>query len=330
MIAKCGCNCSKCPSYRENLKTFTEREHCSRGWEKYLNIKLKPEKLRLCDGCDVEDEYRNVSYLNCRVRKCAIFNGINNCAFCSEYPCPDVSGLHIIQKPDAREKIEKRMGGIVPEKDYLAFIEPYEGMKHLDEVSKSLSPADIVKMTPIKSKSKVCPFPEDLLVSQKENSLYQQIYDILSTVEMGKNVSFARQMFLEGNRKNLLKLLWAFGLYGETGKDNEYLKLDSEIYSEQKITSYLSRIHGFFRILDRFGLKGEVIPVDEKTWQTPSGALRKKGWYMKLSLKRKEPKGFFKAMKCYTELLDKKFNKKAFGIFSRADMRVLEKNDKIC
>ncbi|MGD8779857.1 MAG: hypothetical protein PVH88_12960 [Ignavibacteria bacterium] len=44
-IARCGCDCSNCPTYKDNISTIEERRRCSSGWAKYLNIKLNPEKL---------------------------------------------------------------------------------------------------------------------------------------------------------------------------------------------------------------------------------------------------------------------------------------------
>jgi hypothetical protein len=37
--------------------------------ERFLNIKLSPEKLRACDGCSIPDPDRKIYYLNCRIRK---------------------------------------------------------------------------------------------------------------------------------------------------------------------------------------------------------------------------------------------------------------------
>ena len=103
LIAKCGCNCSQCPTFKDNLQTFEDRKRCSWGWKKYLNIKLSPEKLRLCDGCSISDDKRKVYYLNCYVRKCAMKNGVKNCAYCSAYPCQEVLAIHSLQKLDAKE-----------------------------------------------------------------------------------------------------------------------------------------------------------------------------------------------------------------------------------
>ena len=111
MMAACGCNCSRCPTYKENLQTSENRMRCSRGWQEYLGIHLSPGKIRLCDGCQVPDEERNVYYLNCTVRKCAQENGIENCAYCSLYPCPEVKNLHVTFDPDIREKISHLISG---------------------------------------------------------------------------------------------------------------------------------------------------------------------------------------------------------------------------
>jgi len=211
LIAKCGCNCSQCPTYKNNLQTFEDRKRCSWGWQKYLNIRLSPEKLRLCDGCSIPDDKRKVYYLNCLVRKCAMKNGVKNCAYCSAYPCQEVLNIHSLQKPDAKEKIAERLGYEIPEQDYLAFIEPYEGIKHLDEIRQTLGAEKIVEMKQFSMRPKMVAFPHDLSCSKDEISGYKFLHQILTTLEVADNVSYARKFTLEKNRKQLLKILWAFG-----------------------------------------------------------------------------------------------------------------------
>lgn len=322
-IAKCGCNCSNCPSYKEKLKTIEDRKRCSWGWEKYFQIKLKPEKLRLCDGCAIPDKDRKVYYLNCRVRKCAILNGVKNCAYCSAYQCQYVLTIHSIQKPNARERIEERIGYRIPQKDYLSIVEPYEGIKHLDEIRGSLKSEDIVEMIPVSKVPKTIPFPEEIPFSIKEKSAYQQIHWIISSIEVGENVSYARYTELDKNRKQLLKLLWAFGLFGELEKGGGYIILGSEKYSAQKITSYHTKVQEYILILKRYGLDCEIVPINDKVWRTVRGALRNEGWCMKMFSKKNMNKKLFKALKNYTKLIDEKYGKNAFRYFAKADMRVL-------
>lgn len=322
-IAKCGCNCATCPTYKENLTTIDDRARCSSGWEKYLNIKLKPEKLKSCDGCSIPEEDRKVYYLNCRVRKCAMFNGIKNCAYCSAYPCQDLETIHSIQEPGAREKIEDRIGYQIPQNDYLAIIEPYEGIKHLNEIRKSLRTEDIIRMVPVNKIPKTIPFPKEIPLNNDLKQAYEKLHSILSSLEVAENVSYARSVELEKNRKQVLKLLWTFGLYGELEKAGEDIILGSERYSAEKNTSYYSKIQEYILVLENYGLNCEIVPVDDKNWKTPSGALRNKGWYLKLYSKENIIRKLLNALKNYAGALDEKYGKNAFRYFSKVDMRIL-------
>jgi len=324
-IAKCGCNCSKCPTYKENLKTLKDRERCSRGFERYLGARLKPEKLRLCDGCIVQENKRKVYYVNCIVRKCALYNGIKNCAYCSEYPCGDVLNLHETQKPDALEKITERLGTAISQKDYLAFIEPYEGIKHLNEIRKSLKSEEIVKLKAVSVKPKIIDFPVKFPFSKKETEAFKYLHNIISSLETGEKLSFARNVILQKNRKHLLNILWALGKYGEWREDGDsYLILESEIYAELKITAYHSKLLEYCSILKKYDVNCEIVPLIEKGWLTPTGGLRKKGWFMRMSFDDNTGEiHTLKALKNYVLLLDEKYGKNAFRYFSKGDMRVM-------
>lgn len=97
-ISKCGCDCFNCPSYKDNLRTIEKRQQCSSAWKEFLKIKLSSEKLRACDGCSIPDRERKTYYVNCRIRKCAMLNEMENCAFCTGFPCNELSKAHSIQK----------------------------------------------------------------------------------------------------------------------------------------------------------------------------------------------------------------------------------------
>jgi len=323
LIAKCGCNCSSCPTYKENLQTNENRIRCSSGWEKYLNIKLKPEKLRLCNGCPIPDEDRIVYYLNCRVRKCAIFNRVKNCAYCSAFPCHDVRAVHSIQESESRHTIEERIGYRMPDKDYLEIVEPYEGIKHLIEIRKTLKPEDILEMIPVSKTPKTIPFPEEISINPKNKSAYREIHQLLSLIEVADNVSYARSIELDKNRKQLLKLLWTFGLFGEFKKSTEYILLSSEEYSAQKNTSYYSKLQEYVAVLAKYGLSCQFVSINDNKWLTKTGALRNKGWHIKISFQKRTNQELLETLKNYTILLDRKYAKNAFRYFSKADMRIV-------
>jgi hypothetical protein len=326
LFAKCGCNCGRCPSYKGNLQTDEDRQRCSDGWHKYLGFRLSPGKLRPCDGCQAPEEENPVRYQSCYVRKCAVGNGVETCAHCSGYPCEDVKNLHEIQRAGARERIAARLAAPIPEEDYLAFIEPYEGIKHLDTIRASLGPEDIVEMTKVSVKPRVADFPDDLPFSGEKAAALKALHRILAAVGSADGVSYAQQAALKKRRQHLLKLLWAFGRFGELKEEGgAHLVIDSETYLAQKIHSSYSRLKGYCKALEGYGVHCEHVPLEEEGWLTPGGALRKEGWYMKMSFDDDAGgASTLEALGSYIAKLDEKYGERAFRYFSKADMRALK------
>lgn len=325
LFSKCGCNCGRCPSYKENLQTDEDRQRCSDGWGTYLGFRPSPDKLRLCDGCQAPDDENPVRYQNCYVRKCALKNSVATCAHCSAYPCKDVSRVSL--SADARERTAARLGAPIPEEDYLAFIEPYEGLKHLDEIRASLAPEDIVEMTRVSVRPRIIGFPDDLSFSKEETPAFESLHRLLAAVEAVDGVSYARQAVLKKRRRHLLKILWAFGLFGELEEEGgSHLVIDSQTYLTQKIQSNYSRVKDYFKSLEEYGVHCEHVPLTEEGWLTPKGTLRKGGWFMKVSFD--EDAGgvsALKALQSYATKLDEKYGQRAFRYFSQANMRVLRR-----
>ena len=322
MIAPCGTNCSRCPSYEENLLTDEDRQRCSDGWYRYHGFRLSPDKLRRCVGCGAPDYEDSEHYLiNCNKRRCASFNSVETCAHCSAYPC-EVFSLG----PDfSREKVEARLGTPVPEDDYLAFVEPYEGVKHLDGIRASLGPDDLVGMTPVSLEPQLADFPGDLSFLVGEKETYEALYRLLGAIGTASGISYGWREVLKKRRRHLLKVLWVFGCFGELEEEGgSHLVLDSETYLAQKINSNYSVVQDYFRVLSEYGVRCEHVPVEEDGWLTPTGALRKRGWYMKMSLDKDAGSvPVMNALRTYAARLDEAYGKNAFRRFSRADMQVL-------
>ncbi len=325
LFSKCGCNCGRCPSYKENLQTDGDRQRCSDGWAKYLGFRLSPSKLRRCDGCQAPDDENPVRYQNCYVRRCAVRNGVKTCAHCSGYPCEDVPRVSL--SADARERAAVRLGTPIPEEYYLTFIEPYEGIKHLHKIRASLGPEDIVEMTKVSARPELVDFPDDLPFSKEETSALEALHRLIAAVEVVNDVSYARQAVLEKRRRYLLKLLWAFGRFGQPKEEGgSHLVIDGETYLAQKIHSSYSRVKDYYKALEEYGVRCEHVPLAEEGWLTPTGALRKGGWFMKMSF-GDDAGGVsvLEALRSYVARLDEEYGERAFRYFSKADMRVLSK-----
>ena len=333
IIAKCGCNCSRCPTYKENLKTKEDRIHCSWGWKEYLKISLSPEKLRLCDGCQVPDNMRKVYYINCAVRKCAIENGIENCAYCSSYICDELKNLHITFAPDFKEKVEKRLEKKIPHKDYLDFIECYEGLNYLDNIRKNINKNEIVEFKKFSIKSKLIPFPDDSTFLKKDRSIYKSLYDLIFKINGPvHDISFARRETLKKKRPDLLKLLWTFGNYGQfNNNDDKFLTINSLDYAKERNQSMYNKLMDYFNILKDYGVHLEITSLIEEGWVTPTGGLRVKIgrredpiWFMTLSfdLDIGGENGLVALCK-YSKNLLSEYGEKAFKHFSKANIAVL-------
>jgi hypothetical protein len=322
-LGMCGCDCGSCPSYKGNLRTAADRERVSAGWEQYLGIRLRPEKLIACDGCSVPREQRKAAYLNCRVRQCAIHNGAQNCAYCSAWPCEDVRSVHSLQQPDARAAIEERIGSPIPEPDYLAFIEPYEGIRHLDRLRATLDPAEIVQMRPISVGARIAPFPAELPLTAARQKPYRRIHQLISSLEVHKGISCARKLLLVKRRRQLLKLLWAAARYGEW--DGSGLRLSGRTWLDQGITAMRAQLEQLCESLADHGVKCELIPsATETDWLTPTGGLRRRNWQLRVSSTRAlGGTATLRALVRFAARLAERFGDKAYARFARADMSVL-------
>jgi hypothetical protein len=326
-ISKCGCNCGRCPAFRGNAKTAADRERCSEGWHRYLGFRLNPERI-ICDGCQVPDD-RNPTRIAraCRRRTCALTNGVENCAYCSAYACEDLEALAASAR---RADIEARLGERIPEEDYLAFVEPYDVLGHLDAIRASLRPDEIVPMATFSVRPAATAFPEQLPVPFEQMAAYRGLHGLLSEVGCVDDVSYAAQARLQRVRRDLLKMLWAFGLSGE--RDDEggaRLVIDGKTYLEQKIHSGRDRAEEYFEALANFSVRCELVPEPDARWLTPTGALRKQGWSMTLSFDDEAGgEAALKGLQRYAVALDEAYGKQAFRRFARADMRVLGEGDR--
>ena len=317
-IAKCGCDCFNCPTYRDNIKSIDERKICSSGWEKYLNIKLSPERLRECDGCSISDDERKIYYLNCKIRKCAIINEIDNCAYCKGYPCDELLKAHSVQKINSKEEFIEKTGKEISDCDYYKFIEPYLGLGHLNKIRQSLSKNDFKDFKKHSSKTK---FAQIDKLNDKTKSI-QIIYSLLTKICIDHDISYARLQTTKKKREQLLKIIWTLALYGNF-VDNNVLELDSKTFISQKIQGMYNILSDYLNDLKSYNIHCEIIPLKDNGWLTSTGGLRKEGW--KLTCRFGKPLNGVEslvALKKITIELNNKFGNKAFSRFSIADISI--------
>ncbi len=319
-FGKCGNNCSNCPTYKENIRTVDDRQRCSTGWEKYLDIKLSPEKLRACDGCSVPDSQRKTYYLNCKVRKCAIINELNNCSYCLGFPCEELLRVHSLQNISGRSDFMEKTGTEIPKTDFELFIEPYAGIRHLNRIRQGIRKDELIPYKRYSTNSKFTPFPK--FAHKSEN--IKRIYSFLTSIGVENDISFARLQTLKDKRGKLLKIIWAMALLGKFNEENGCLELDGNTFLSQKIQSMYNPLKDYFNDLKQYNIRCDLIPLVQKGWLTPNGGLKKEGWKIRLTFEDSiVPGKFLKQLKEYTKKLVDKYSDKAFNVFKKADLRVL-------
>lgn len=332
--SKCGCNCGHCPAFRENAKTMEDKKRCSEGWAKYLGAKLKPDSIQ-CEGCQAKEPWKSGNLLpdpSCYVRPCAVHTGVKNCSYCSAFPCVDLKTR--IPGRDFRELTEARVGSRISDEEYLSFIEPYEGVKHLEEMRQKLSPGNIVNKADVKPlRTSIAEFPSDLQIPEKEMAGYRTLHKLFTEILSGKAELYVRQVLYKRRKPHMLGILWVIGLYGEFPKGkSDILVLDSKMHGVRREYSWLvrKRYTAFFgsskeaaRLLRDFGVNIDF----EK---------RDKNWKFVMSFGEKAGgKAALRALKKYIEALVKehgesvylgntRFKGNAFRLFSKAEMRILK------
>ncbi len=109
-VAYCGMICSECPGYIATQKDdWEERKRVAELWSKIFGVEITPEYVN-CDGC--KGGGRLIEYCKiCEIRNCAIGRGIENCAYCSDYPC-DRLKRWFERNPRAREVLDGIRAGL--------------------------------------------------------------------------------------------------------------------------------------------------------------------------------------------------------------------------
>jgi hypothetical protein len=274
-IAKCGNNCGQCALYVENLTDETRRS-CARGMARYINWRPKPENLRECAGCQATEGFLYIR--NCAVRLCAQYNGVENCAYCAAFPCRDVPTVSL--SVEHRNLVEERLGEPIPEEDYLAFIEPYEGMKHLNAIRIPLEEEDLVQPTPVVPlRRQVAGFPDSLVLSGEDFRPFLALHGLLERVLSGRAELYVRQVRLQQRRREILNLLWLFGRYGQLAEDGSQLVIDGRAQAARKGISQASivvrkrdnTLHGSAalaaQLLQDLGVTVSHVPLARNAWR---------------------------------------------------------------
>jgi len=104
LIAFCGLNCTNCLAFiatkeDNNLK----RQETAKAWST-PEYNMTTEDIN-CDGC-TNKKGRLISFVkDCDIRNCGIKRKVENCAYCTDYPCEKLSKAHE-RSPEAKNALD--------------------------------------------------------------------------------------------------------------------------------------------------------------------------------------------------------------------------------
>ncbi|MHA2005203.1 MAG: DUF3795 domain-containing protein [Candidatus Thorarchaeota archaeon] len=341
-ISKCGNYCGTCPWGCYQRARISEE-----GWEDYKDAAKKyvgfTPTAKPCQSCQTPNENlaKDVGVHNfvrgCLARECATYNEIQNCAYCSRYPC-DWIEAHIGEI--SRENTSERLGEPVPDWAYEQFIEPFQGKAHLDVIRASLGSDEIVESKTVKIPvKKLVEFPENAKISAIKQSDLRAAYDFMLTLAttrfgMKHPDTVTGAGMIKGRRDVLYRLLWTSIQNGVLRDGGKKLVMDGVTYAKNKkgrdpLTT-LFRANLYFEMLKKLGIRAKLIQLHD-AWTTDMGFLRsvipkthEPAWELVVSFTDKiGGKSMLKALKAYANELTREFEKRAYSRFSKADMRFL-------
>jgi hypothetical protein len=105
MIAYCGLDCSRCPTYRatQNDDDIARAKTAALYAEKF-GLVFQPEEIN-CDGCRTSAG-RQLGYCRvCEIRGCCLAKGLEHCVVCDQQPCDKLIKFHEFS-PEAKASFE--------------------------------------------------------------------------------------------------------------------------------------------------------------------------------------------------------------------------------
>lgn len=106
MIAYCGLLCTDCPAFIATQNDDQQAlKQVAAQWTQEFNQPISPEDC-ICDGCLPLDG-RLSSYCRyvCKVRSCALEKNVQNCAYCADYPCQELTSF-LAFAPEAKATLD--------------------------------------------------------------------------------------------------------------------------------------------------------------------------------------------------------------------------------
>ncbi|WP_083605552.1 DUF3795 domain-containing protein [Proteiniborus sp. DW1] len=97
--------CNDCPAFIATENNDLEQKvKLSQEWSS-SDYQVSPEDVN-CTGCNIGSETVFKFCKECEIRMCGIERGIENCGYCSEYPCSKLD-IPFNNSPENKERLDQ-------------------------------------------------------------------------------------------------------------------------------------------------------------------------------------------------------------------------------
>ena len=110
ILTYCGLLCDGCPIYWMSIETDSARKEKMRTvlvemTRELYGMEMTAEEFTECDGCLTTTGKLFAACLECYMRKCAREKKLENCGYCSDYPCEHVKKI-FSEDPGAKIRLD--------------------------------------------------------------------------------------------------------------------------------------------------------------------------------------------------------------------------------
>lgn len=107
IVAFCGLVCNECPAFIATANNDDEKRKETAGMWSSEDYQIAPEDIN-CEGCTFIGKKIMKFCFECKVRQCGIGKDVENCAYCTEYPCDILKGMwEYLKTEEAKKTLEE-------------------------------------------------------------------------------------------------------------------------------------------------------------------------------------------------------------------------------
>lgn len=145
MIGYCGYACHLCAARSDDVRV---RQDLVDGWRRIFGHENYTAENVRCDGCRSDGR---VADQTCEARPCARERGVENCAYCDEFPCDKVK--HLMGSREGMLIWRRPNDGPIKEEEYNLCMRQFDSMSRMVRALASAGKLDSWVAAPVEEET---------------------------------------------------------------------------------------------------------------------------------------------------------------------------------